>query len=68
MEIIVTSKDEILIFEYQYDYLENELEPLNGTVRLSQQKYHQKSLNRQVLLIDQIIDKDFVQKSLHVEL
>lgn len=68
LEIIIISKDEILIFEHQIDYLESEFGPLNDKVRLVQKKLHHKYREKQIVLIVELIEKDLVQKQLHVHL
>jgi len=68
LEIIIISKDEILIFEHQIDYLEREFGPLNDKVRLVQKKLHHKYREKQIVLIVELIEKDLVQKQLHVHL
>jgi len=68
LEIIIISKDEILIFEHQIDYLESEFGPLNDKVRLFQKELHHKYREKQIVLIVELIEKDLVQKQLHVHL
>jgi hypothetical protein len=54
--------------EYQIDYLENEFESLIDKVQLFHHKFYHKYLHKQVVVIVQIIEKDLVEKQLHVEL
>jgi hypothetical protein len=68
LEIIITTKDEILIFEHQFDYLGNEFEPSIDKLQLFQKERCHKYRDRQIVLIVQLIGKDLVQKQLHVHL
>jgi len=66
--MIITPKDGILIFEHQIDYLESEFVPLNDKIRLFWKKLDREYRERQNVLIVQLIEKDLVEKQLHVAL
>ena len=62
LEIRITAKDEILMYEYRFDYSENDFEPLNDKIQLFHLEFSHKYSNRQVFLIVLLIERDFVQK------
>ena len=54
-----------MIVEHQFDYLENEFEPLNDKVLIFHKELCHKYQESEFLLVAQLIEKDLVQKPLH---